>query len=370
MRQTFLERILLGLDRFNLQSVRSRLAASYYDSLPAQFAGLLDDESLDFGVLFQGAVQRAAEDPEAALGVLAADYADSTLLFVPGFLADLLMATDKESLKQEIRKFTIFGTYFDEQMEWLASHTAPAPDFARLAVESQAVPEVNFEIIAEGVRAASRPVLLIAHSKGGIDCLEWLLEENRKKASESLIGKVQGLITIQTPFFGSPIAGYIVANRVLRKLTTRSLEQLGGSPAALESLSRRWRCRFYNRRRDEIAALLKKVPVFCFGSSHPRGPEKNAYPLIETARNVMERMHIPNDGLVPLHSSVLPGAAFVRMEGVDHAAPVMPTRLPFDRRAFLFGLLEVMKEVRKRRPFAGLFARKPHLPECDCYTRS
>jgi hypothetical protein len=82
----------------------------------------------------------------------------------------------------------------------------------------------------------------------------------------------------------------------------------------------------------------------------------------------MERMRIPNDGLVPVNSALLPGAAFVRAEGVDHAAPVMPTRLPFDRRAHLFALVEVMQAIIKQRK-GRLFKRKVDLPECDCFTR-
>ena len=366
MKQRLIEKILLRLDSLNLRSVRSKLAALFYESLPEQFAGLTDDERLDYGVLFQGLTQKAESDPDAALRALGVSCKETSLLFVPGFLADLLMATDKAGLKQELRRHTILGTYFDEQMEWLDS--GGVVHHKRVGVESQSAPVLNFRIIGEAVRAAPHPVILVTHSKGGIDALEWLLDEARKPSRESLVGKVRGVIAIQSPFFGSPVAGVIVANRILRKLTSYSLTQLGGGPAAQLRQSRRWRCRFYNRYRSDIAAVLKQVPVLCYASSLSRGPEKNAFPLIETARDIMERMRIPNDGLVPVHSAVLPGAAFVTTEGVDHAAPVMPTRLPFDRRAHLYALVEVMHSIIKERR-GQLFKRKADLPECDCYTR-
>lgn len=81
------------------------------------------------------------------------------------------------------------------------------------------------EIVAYHAETGGREVVLIGHSKGGIDCAAALAVHEAQ-----LSGIVRGLITVQTPYAGSPIATDLLAFPVLTDLVARALELLIGLP--------------------------------------------------------------------------------------------------------------------------------------------
>jgi hypothetical protein len=84
-------------------------------------------------------------------------------------------------------------------------------------------------ILAEVETLASRTgkrVVLVGHSKGGLDCAAALaLFEHR------LAPHVRGLVTVQSPYGGSPIAADLLAEPTLAKAVEVILEKLVGAPA-------------------------------------------------------------------------------------------------------------------------------------------
>lgn len=84
-------------------------------------------------------------------------------------------------------------------------------------------------ILAEVETLASRTgkrVVLVGHSKGGLDCAAALaLFEDR------LAQHVRGLVTVQSPYGGSPIAADLLAEPTLAKAVEVILEKLVGAPA-------------------------------------------------------------------------------------------------------------------------------------------
>ena len=80
------------------------------------------------------------------------------------------------------------------------------------------------ELGADGA-GNQRRVVLVGHSKGGVDaCAALALYEHR------LADVVLGVITVQSPYGGSPIASDLTANETLRGVTTRALETLLRAP--------------------------------------------------------------------------------------------------------------------------------------------
>ncbi|HOX23883.1 MAG TPA: hypothetical protein PLL10_10480, partial [Elusimicrobiales bacterium] len=63
----------------------------------------------------------------------------------------------------------------------------------------------------------------------------------------------------------------------------------------------------------------------------------------EPFRDGMAQAGLPNDGLVPVISQVLPGAEFVKVEGWDHLGPVMDnTILKRDQVRFLRAIVALV----------------------------
>ena len=87
-------------------------------------------------------------------------------------------------------------------------------------------------ILAEVETLASRTgkrVVLVGHSKGGLDCAAALA-----LFEERLAEHVRGLVTVQSPYGGSPIAADLLAEPTLAKAVEVILEKLVGAPAGEE----------------------------------------------------------------------------------------------------------------------------------------
>ena len=350
----------IALDR--ARRIRARLSRDFYANLPVVFGAHRTHAAFDRTKRYRELM--AVSDLDSQMSTLLPALRRFRLLFLPGFLADVILATDKKSLQKELRQHTHLAQYFDEQISWLSSFNKP-PAIERLQLASEAVPEINAEHIERALRSDGRPVILFAHSKGGIDAVESLLDRQRGRVRRDLLDRVRLLIAVQSPFFGSPAAGYLLANRLLRSVSRYTLESLGGSQAALQSLTRRARCEYYNRNRHVLGRLTKSLPVLCFASENPPGPNaNNTFLMLRSSRDSMYDMGIPNDGLVPIESAILPGSYYVRTSGVDHAVPVMPSAfLDFDRKRFTCAMLSIGLElIGRSRP------RLPEPPALDCLT--
>ena len=85
-------------------------------------------------------------------------------------------------------------------------------------------------MISAAVEASPLPVIIIGHSKGGLDTLEALI------TNRALLKKVRGVVTIQTPFSGTPVADYMSSQNVLRKIAIKLLYKLGGAEEVMKQL--------------------------------------------------------------------------------------------------------------------------------------
>ena len=226
-------------------------------------------------------------------------------------------------------------TYFDDQMHWLEENEI---DYERVAIESEASPEFNATIIATSIQKSEKPVLLITHSKGGIDSLEALLR------NDDLAKKVKGWIPIQAPFFGSPVADWVIERSNLSTLAFHLLEQLGGTEESLQSLKTDIRIEYLKQNKEKIINLIKTIKIISFTSwKEDEGWDWDT--LLEPTRDCMSKKGLRSDGLVPANYAILPNTDFIQISKTDHAVPVMHCMLAqFDRISFTKAILVLLLE--------------------------
>lgn len=264
------------------------------------------------------------ENADAAFDSRAVERLKSyKVIFVPGFLSDV-----------DYAQFHIPGLkakqYFDEQMGWLKGLGA---DFERLTMKSESSVKENSAIVAAAIRASDKPVLLIAHSKGGLDALDALISEPTLRA------KVRGFVALQSPFFGSPVADYVSSNNHLNNLAVKTLLRLGGNKESMVNLTCADRKPYMTANAAAIAEVTGAVPMLAMATW--KDPVDGKFDTsLKPIRDFMYEKGIQNDGLVPADSAVLPGAALIRAGGLDHLVTVRPSRtINLDRIKFTKALL-------------------------------
>jgi hypothetical protein len=260
---------------------------------------------------YQGLLDRAGTVDEVAR-----ELGAYRVLFVPGFFSDMVIWLGDVPGTDLIR----LGEYFDEQMEWLRSQ-----GFAhvqRLDIESEDAIAANAGRVAAGIRDSAQEVILITHSKGGLDSLEALIRE------PELREKVRGWIAFQSPWYGSPVADWVGEKKVLGKAARTLLEKLmKGQGESLGNLTMKERRAYHDRHRAETEAVVAEIPVLSVATLK-RGTLAGtiACSAFEPLRIPMkENLGLESDGVVPWESAVLAGTDYVVIDGASHLDTVRPT---------------------------------------------
>ncbi len=247
------------------------------------------------------------------------------IIFVPGFLSDVdpsQLPIPGLALKPP--------QHFEEQMDWLK---VSGVEHERLNMTSESSVRENSAIVSAAIRTSSRPVILIGHSKGGLDALEALISDR------SLLEKVRGFVTLQSPFFGSPVADYVTSNTNLYDLASGLLLAMGGNKDSMINLTCADRKPYMADNAGAIAEITAAIPVISVATwkDSVHGQVDTA---LEPVRDLLLVQGIRSDGVVPVDSVLLPGADLIKLPGLDHGATVSPSRyIKFDRVRFFKALL-------------------------------
>jgi len=271
------------------------------------------------------------EDLDAGTSALIETLSDYELIFVPGFLSDAVIDLGDFG---GTRQMTKLGQYFDEQLDWLKAMGVEA---RRLEIESEESVAFNSQIIANAIRSSNKSqVILVSHSKGSIDSLETLLKV------PSLRHKVHAWLSIQGAFGGSPVAEDILNDKPLSAFAEELLHRLGGTHQALADLGTTLRAEYLIENGAYIKELLAETPVLSFTSYKEDTPGWDT--LLELSRDyLLNDYGLDNDGLVAWNDAVLQGSDYIKVEGVDHAVPVMYcTFIQYDRIRFLKSALALL----------------------------
>ena len=184
--------------------------------------------------------------------------------------------------------------------------------------------------IAQAIADSDRPVVLISHSKGGIDTLDALL----KLQKQGKLNKVAGWISIQGCFYGSPDADSVENSKFRKPFSFVALKCLGANWDAVRDLTTTSSAAYHETHRDEIASVLHTVPTICFASWTDKA-DKN------------DPEH-KSDGCVPLRSAVLPNTDYIAKSGVTHGMTVIRSSEKFDRERFTKVLLTMLVDKMKQ----------------------
>jgi pimeloyl-ACP methyl ester carboxylesterase len=191
--------------------------------------------------------------------------------------------------------------YMRTQARWLREAMGAEVSVVRLPT-SAPVGE-NAKKLRASLALDPRPAFVIGHSKGGLEALEALLDE-------AAAARARGLITLQSPFLGSPVADAVLRTDPVHGLARGAAWFVGaGSGGGLVDLTMSRRAIWMQAHQAAIASLVARLPVVCVAAvmddRAPPGPDRNFRPL---ARWIEQRGHGPNDGLVSVASALLPGA--------------------------------------------------------------
>lgn len=236
--------------------------------------------------------------------------------------------------------------------------------------------EHNAAAILKVLRKTKKQVIIVSHSKGGLDTLDALI------GAPKLWGDtVIGWIALQAPFYGSPAADptFSTANDFL-------LEALGGNGQSADDLKTETRKAYMLENEARIAALTARIPIISAYSTYEASSTVTGFAstfagsvfdagLVSQISQIVVRnyrdtpqdvarvlaastssairliregvtaalgeavatiglmdltnvylhgvLDLPNDGLVPSESTNLPGAIHAELLLGDHASPVM-----------------------------------------------
>jgi hypothetical protein len=265
---------------------------------------------------------------EAAFARVAHRIRASRLLFVPALLSGIALKASRlrlvEYLTHQVRQLKDEG--FDAEIADIDTGATVQANGARLA-----------EILARH----HCPTWIVTHSKGGLDTLEALV------AHPDVRRYVDGWVAFQAPFQGSPVADIACTAPKARRIGAAALKLLGASPETICDLTTAERALYLDTNAAEIAQLLAQVPVMCVGTAVGKG----LLPSWPTVR-WMEERGLRNDGLVPVASTILPGANYVLLEGMGHgdvATNHLLSRRKFEQIDLLKILFALMLERQQSR---------------------
>ncbi len=258
------------------------------------------------------------------------------ILLIPGVLAQSFISNSHNQIKLNV----LFDDAFKEQTNLFENLNI---DYEFLKLESENSPEKNAKVIIEAIELSKTPVIIYSHSKGGLDVLE-ALRENPK-----LMNKIHGWATIQSPFWGAPVATGFNGNTVLRNTSTRLFEWMGGDAGGMTSLTIEERNVYMNS--SEIKNLLtqinSKMRYINFASF-----KTNTFGLdtpLELFRNYTDLMSGKNDGVVPLDSALMTKHGididYIIESEVDHLMTMTRFRLDnkqYNQQAHTIAILKML----------------------------
>jgi triacylglycerol esterase/lipase EstA (alpha/beta hydrolase family) len=172
---------------------------------------------------------------------------DYKMLFVPGILYEV----HKFLGAFRIARFLNLHQYFGDQMAWLRQQGIEAE---LVDVRSVSMAK-NAGLIERAIAASDKPVILVTHSKGGLDALAALI------GNRALQARVKGWLSLQTPFYGTPVADFLAGSRLLRPVMSAVAKVIGGSIDALDQLTTKAAEAYQKAHHDDIAELTQAIPV-------------------------------------------------------------------------------------------------------------
>ena len=236
---------------------------------------------------------------EASFRRVAHRIGASRILFVPAVLSGIALKASRLRLIE----------YLTDQVRHLREEGFDA-DIAQ--IDTGATVGDNADRLAEVIVTHHRPTWVVTHSKGGLDFLHMLVTH------PEAVRFIDGWISFQAPFMGSPIADVACGSRRARKISGAALKILGSDLAAIEDLRTDRRARYMDEHAARIARLADEIAILCVATTSGSSLLKPSLAPDWPTGRWMDGLGLKNDGLVPVSSAVLPGARHVMLESLGH----------------------------------------------------
>ncbi|MEQ1878178.1 MAG: hypothetical protein ABL958_16165 [Bdellovibrionia bacterium] len=231
-----------------------------------------------------------------------------------------------------MNKFNEYEYYYD-YFDWLES---VGVEYELLKTDTEDPALDNSILLEEALEKSTKPVVIVAHSKGGVETMLALT------ARPSLHAKVKGVLFLQSPFYGTPVADYLQDHGVWDFLANFVLMVLGGSSEGMHNLSTYERVPWMAQWDFMVKYVMSRVKTLCFSTWKDDEPARRDS-IFEFSRNKVKENGVDNDGLVPWNSMILPEGRYVQFEGHDHASPVTDQKyIAFDRARFFKAMLRTL----------------------------
>ncbi|MDB5036495.1 MAG: putative exported protein [Bacteriovoracaceae bacterium] len=258
-----------------------------------------------------------------------ADLSQYKILLVRGFFSDQMPAP--KSLYAIARNPSLT---FSDQAKWFRKQSI---EFSILPTHSEQIPEVNAPILLDAIRHSSKPIIFMSHSRGGLDVLEAMLT-----GEEALLSKVKGWIALQGPFQGTPLADEFLINPLIRLLTGKILQLIGGSISSVFNMSLPQRKNYNESRAEKIERLRQSLPILCLSTWKPNISGYDTE--FEITRDLMDYLGFQTDGVIPWQSEILPGSDYVFIKNLDHPSTVHENSIvSFDRTRMTKTLFKMLR---------------------------
>lgn len=237
-----------------------------------------------------------AEYSDLAFRKVARRIMASRILFVPGAIgrskdSSFRVKQDAE-LAEQVRELKSEG--FEAEIAQVDAHASV---------------DHNGRVLARLLEQRHCPTWIVTYSKGGLDTLEALVSFPEVRRF------VEGWIAFQSPFYGSPVADVAGGRTGSRQINGAAMRVMGANLQAVSDLNTAARSQYMDRNALRIAQLARDVPVMCVGSVlQSLRWQTGRWP---TGR-WMNDLGLGNDGVVPLNSTMLPEARFLKVEGWAH----------------------------------------------------
>lgn len=165
--------------------------------------------------------------------------------------------------------------------------------------------KVVYDAIIKAAKESGKKVIIMGHSKGGVDTTAAL------SLYPDLKQYVRAVITLQSPYGGTPIASDIVSNpSLLEKVNKVASKAMGANPESLKDLTYENRIQFVKEHPypEDIPTVSLATSRLSPGSA-----------LFHTEEYMFIKYKLPSDGLVPAIDQEIPGSRVVRLDNLDHA---------------------------------------------------
>lgn len=251
---------------------------------------------------------------------------------------DVLSRGDIEKLKGNYQFLFVKGIFGDSLPNFLDNYFSDHIEFLKrnqidcLRVESdggfgtQKLSTNNVEPLESAIKQlngidSNKKVIIISHSKGGLDTLEMLVTEGSEVKS-----KLAGWISLNVPFSGTPLANWAMGNVLIRWAVNNLIDKLfKGDKETIHSLRTDVCQQNLIEHSGAIARLCRSIGILNF-TSHITMWDKSIFSAQNILLNTLSRLE--NDGVVPQKSGLLTVnkkscCPYIHAKHVDHIATVL-----------------------------------------------